>query len=79
MKFNYDKIADAVYLKVKDGKIASTKEVSDKLLVDVDKDGNILGIELLDASNQKDMVMNLEKNVKGGVPVEISYATPQIA
>jgi len=76
MKINYDKIADAIYFKIREGKVAKTREVSEKMLVDADKDGNILGIELLDASNEEQMVKTLEKNIMAGIPIEITTATP---
>lgn len=50
MKITYDKFADAKYVYVKKGKIAYTKEQQEDLLFDYDKDGNILGIEILNAS-----------------------------
>ena len=47
MKIRYDKDADAMYIKIRDGKIDRTKKIDDNTLLDVDKDGNLLGIELL--------------------------------
>jgi uncharacterized protein YuzE len=52
MKARYDKVADAMYLYVKKGKVARTRKVDDRLLVDVDRKGNIIGIEMLDVSSQ---------------------------
>lgn len=52
MKINYDKIADVLYLVVKKGIIKKTIKMSDLLLVDADKKGNIVGIEILNASTQ---------------------------
>ncbi|MBI2410032.1 DUF2283 domain-containing protein [Candidatus Kaiserbacteria bacterium] len=67
MKINYDKIADAIYMTLRKGKVAKTVEMEDRLIVDVDKKGNILGIELLDAGNQ------LQQGImRSGVPVKIS-------
>jgi uncharacterized protein YuzE len=50
MKTTYDKITDATYLYVSDNKIAKTVPVSDRLIVDLDKDGLLVGIEMLGAS-----------------------------
>ncbi|MEK7185705.1 MAG: DUF2283 domain-containing protein [Patescibacteria group bacterium] len=50
MKITYDKVADAKYVYVKEGKISYTKEQQEDLLFDCDKKGNILGIEILNAS-----------------------------
>ena len=52
MKINYDKIADALYLSLKKGKIHKTVKMEDRLVVDVDKKGNILGVEFLEAYAQ---------------------------
>ena len=52
MKIQYDKLADAMYLYLKKGKISKTVKMKDRLLVDVDKSGKILGLEILDVSSQ---------------------------
>jgi len=52
MKISYDKIADALYIYLRKGKVAKTKKVTSRLLIDVDKRGNVLGIEMLDVSRQ---------------------------
>ena len=48
----YDKIADAIYIYLKKGKIFKTIKMKDRLIVDTDKDGKILGMEILSASAQ---------------------------
>lgn len=52
MKISYDKMADALYIYLRKGKVAKTKKVTSRLLVDVDENGNVLGIEMLDVSQQ---------------------------
>ncbi|MGB8816055.1 MAG: DUF2283 domain-containing protein [Minisyncoccia bacterium] len=71
MKIQYDKIADAmyVYLGFKK-KIAKTIEINDRLLVDVDKKGNVIGIEMLNVSAQSGMA-NIKKIAKEGIPFNI--------
>lgn len=66
MNINYDKVADAIYMTLRKGKVSKTVEMEDRLIVDVDKKGNILGIELLDAGNQ------FQKNMRDGIPVKVS-------
>ena len=75
MKLNYDKIADAIYIQIKVGKIDSTMEISDVVIHDLDKNGNILGIELLNASHQLGS-KDLENGIKNGIPLNIISATP---
>ena len=48
MKVSYDKEADAVYIEIAEGAI----EIKEGINIDFAKNGNILGIELLDASKK---------------------------
>ena len=50
MKITYDKKVDAMYIKLKKGSYDHTKKVTDDILVDVSKRGEVLGLEILDAS-----------------------------
>ena len=43
--------ARAVYIKVKEGKVARTKEIAQEVFVDLDSSGRLLGIELLNPGN----------------------------
>jgi uncharacterized protein YuzE len=52
MKITYDKMADALYIYLRKGRVAKTKKVTSRLLIDVDKKGNVLGIEMLEVSRQ---------------------------
>ncbi len=50
MKITYDKAVDAMYIKLRKGRYDHTKKVTDDILVDVSKKGEVLGLEILDAS-----------------------------
>ncbi len=50
MKTKYDKKIDAVYIELGKGKYEVTRKISDAILVDEDKNGKVLGIEILDVS-----------------------------
>lgn len=50
MKFSYDSKIDAMYISFKEGKYDRTKKVTDEILVDVTKEGKVLGLEVLSAS-----------------------------
>ncbi len=52
MKISYDKEADALYIEFKQGKFDKNKKIDDFTILDLDKEGNILGIELLDVSKR---------------------------
>ncbi len=79
MDIKLDNVADAVYVTLSTGKVAQTLEMKDRMNVDVDASGNILAIEILDASNQQQLIENLKKNVASGIPIEIVTGTPAIA
>jgi uncharacterized protein YuzE len=76
MKINYDKVADAIYFCIKAGKVAKTIPVNQHLNIDVDNNGETIGIELLEASSKQGL--ELEKMVRTGVPVSIINGTPAI-
>jgi len=50
MKINYDKKTDALYITMGKGTYSKTKKITDSIMVDVTKSGKVLGIEILDAS-----------------------------
>ncbi|NBC03544.1 MAG: DUF2283 domain-containing protein [Bacteroidetes bacterium] len=54
MTIKYDKEADAMYLKFSDAEVAESDEDKPGIIIDYDKEGKIVGIELLDASQQTD-------------------------
>mgnify|MGYP001586499985 CR=1 FL=1 len=51
MKIEYDPKVKAVYIhinkKLKPGEAKSTKEIDDSINIDLDKDGKVIGIEVL--------------------------------
>ena len=47
---NYDPKVDALYIELAKGAYDSSRKVSDVIMVDEDKNGKVLGIEILDAT-----------------------------
>ncbi len=47
MEITYDKEADAMYIKFKEGEFGSNKIIDREKIIDLDKNGELLGIELL--------------------------------
>ena len=45
-------MADAMYIYLREGKVAKTKEVNDHVFVDVDSNNDIIGIEMIGVSEQ---------------------------
>lgn len=74
MKIDYDKVADAIYFTVKSDKVTRSIKVDNRLVVDLSSTGDIVGMELLDASSKQGQ--ELEKNIRQGVPINIISATP---
>lgn len=78
MKIDYDTVADAIYFTVKsDGKVAKSVRMNDRLIVDLSAQGEVLGMELLDASSKQGLA--LEENIRNGIPINIHSSTPVIA
>ncbi|MEM1574722.1 MAG: DUF2283 domain-containing protein [Nitrososphaerota archaeon] len=49
----YDQYADALYIKVHEGDVVDSEEISEGIIVDYDKNGDIIGIEVLEFSKKK--------------------------
>lgn len=48
MIVSYDNMADAIYIKIRpEAKVAKTIEFAPETFVDLDKDGDLIGIEML--------------------------------
>lgn len=52
MKITFDKKADAMYIYLKKKKVFKTRQITDDTIVDLDKNGNVIGIELLSVSER---------------------------
>ena len=64
MEISYDKEADAMYIELREGEFAKNKKIDDFTIIDLDKDGNILGIELLEVSKRIPIESLSEVHVK---------------
>jgi len=62
MKITFDKEADAVYIEFSSGEFSSNKKIDDETIIDLDKNSNILGIELLNVSKRipKDFLSSVQ-------------------
>ncbi|KKR34099.1 MAG: hypothetical protein UT63_C0006G0017 [Candidatus Gottesmanbacteria bacterium GW2011_GWC2_39_8] len=65
MEVKYDSVTDSLYISLSEGKYEKTKKITDVILVDMTNRGKVLGIEILDASeniqkfNPKDLNLNI--------------------
>jgi uncharacterized protein YuzE len=62
MKVKYDNKINAKYVGIKKGKIAYTKKEQNWLLFDCSKDGQVLGIEILDYSKHPISIQTVKDN-----------------
>jgi uncharacterized protein YuzE len=54
MKIEYDRKADAMYIRLRAGAVAESDEIRPGVVFDFDADGKVLGIEMLDVSLRAD-------------------------
>ena len=52
MKITYDPEADALYIELRDARPADSMDVEEGVTVDLDNEGHIIGLEVLDASKR---------------------------
>lgn len=50
MNVTYDREADALYIRLREGKVMKSSDVEDCLVLDYGDDGGLVGIEVLRAS-----------------------------
>ena len=65
MKIEYDQQADAMYIRLRAGDVAESEEVRPGVVLDFDTQGQVLGIEMLDASKRTDNSRELAMELKG--------------
>jgi uncharacterized protein YuzE len=63
MKVKYDKEVDVLYITLSDEKIKESDEHKPGIILDYDASGNMVGIEILDASKKMHPTMKVEYEV----------------
>ncbi len=63
IKVTYDSDVDAKYIYIKEGKFHETKAVNDWLYFDVNAENEVLGIEILDSTNNEVTLSTFEDNL----------------
>ncbi len=66
MNFSFDKMANALYIRFSSEKISNSDEIAEGIIIDYDKNDNIVGVEILNYTGRKlnlnDLVqMNIEE------------------
>ena len=65
MKIEYDQQADAMYIRLRAGKVIESEEVRPGVVLDFDDQGQVLGIEMLDGSQRTDNPRELAMELIG--------------
>jgi len=65
MKFKYDKEVDIIYITLTDQSVAESDEDKPGMIIDYDADGNIVGMEILNASQRIPDPSKLEVETTG--------------
>jgi len=65
MKIEYDQQADAMYIRLRAGKVFESEEVRPGVVLDFDDQGQVLGIEMLDVSKRTDNPRELAMELIG--------------
>jgi len=55
MRIEYSKGIDALYIKLREAEVADSRDIEEGVTVDLDDNGHIVGIEILDASEKMDI------------------------
>lgn len=69
MKIEYSKAADAIYVYFKEDFVERSKEIEDGIVIDFDKNGQLVGIEVLDVSKRFSLADIVNVNIEN-LPVE---------
>lgn len=69
MNLNYDPKTDSLYLNLAKGKYDRSKKISENVLVDFDKKGNVLGVEVLSAKKMIPSFVPGKAKISWNLPV----------
>ena len=68
-RVSYDKVEDALYIKLKDKEVEDSIEVKNGVIVDIGREGDIIGVEILGFSKKK---IDINEIIAKGVESVIS-------
>ena len=68
-RVSYDKVEDALYIKLKDKEVEDSIEVKNGVIVDIGRKGDIIGVEILGFSKKK---IDINEIIAKGVESVIS-------
>ncbi|HLB72305.1 MAG: DUF2283 domain-containing protein [Candidatus Methanoperedens sp.] len=69
MNISYDKDADCLYIQFQQGKVSKTRKIDEGILIDLDEEGRIYGIEIVGVSERMSVAslgkINIDVPVSG--------------
>ena len=68
MKITYDPETDTLTVRLKDAFIKESDEICEGLVADYDDEGNIVGLEIFDASHRVTEPQNMKSLSQWGIP-----------
>ena len=68
ISFNFDKEADALYIEIQQGNFSKNKKISNSVILDLDKDENIIGLEIINVSKLGGLSPLLENQIETANP-----------
>ena len=69
MRIEYDKEVDALYILLTDAKPVNTKDIEEGVTIDLDENGHIVGIEILDATEKLGLESLMNVSIEN-MPIE---------
>ena len=69
MKITYDKEVDALYIRLRNATPSDSKDIEEGVTVNLDKEGHIVGIEILNASEKLGLESLLNVSIEN-MPLE---------
>jgi len=69
LKIEYIKTVDALYIRLRNAEISDSMDIEEGVTVDLDDEGHIVGIEILDASEKMDISDLVNINIEN-IPLE---------
>ena len=55
MRIHYSQEADVLYIRLKENAVDNTDEITEDIIMDYDRKGNVIAIEILSASKKADI------------------------
>jgi uncharacterized protein YuzE len=55
MKIEYSKSVDALYIRIREAQVVDSTDIEEGVTVDLDENGHIVGLEILDASEKMNL------------------------